>query len=195
MFDFRAHGRSAGRITTLGALERKDVQAAVGYALSRGSSRVGLLGFSMGGRAAILSASSIPRVNAIVCDSAPVRLSTAISKKLITQKNPAWLSHIAAFLSLAGASLLSGINLFRAEPLHQAGRLSGIPTLLIYGGKDPYITSSEIERMVSAAGEHAQIWIVPEAGHRDVEKYRQEEYKQMIKDFFHKNLQLPPEES
>ena len=45
MFDFRAHGRSRGRIGTIGAIERKDVQAAVNYAVSLGSKRIWLAGF------------------------------------------------------------------------------------------------------------------------------------------------------
>lgn len=56
MFDFRAHGRSEGNLTTIGTLEVSDVRAAIDFALARKSEQVGLLGFSMGGRTALLTA-------------------------------------------------------------------------------------------------------------------------------------------
>ena len=56
MFDFRNHGRSEGNITSLGALEVLDAEAAMQYARLRGSEKTGLLGFSMGGRVALLTA-------------------------------------------------------------------------------------------------------------------------------------------
>ena len=55
LFDFRAHGRSAGTITTFGFLERWDVLGAVKFLQDRQIHRIGLLGFSLGGISAILS--------------------------------------------------------------------------------------------------------------------------------------------
>lgn len=188
MFDFRAHGRSGGHIGTIGALERKDVRAASQFVLARDSSRIGLLGFSMGGRAAILSAPLIPQVKAIVCDGGPARLTTSIAGRLTGRKYPPLLSKAFACLAVAGGSLLSGINLFRVEPLFQARRLVEIPTLFIYGGMDPFITSDEINKMVTDAGQKAEAWIVPQAGHRDVDQYLPKEYMRVILDFFKKTL-------
>jgi dienelactone hydrolase len=53
MFDFRAHGRTAA---SSGYLERQDALAAVEFLRARGIERIGLLGFSMGGSVAMLSA-------------------------------------------------------------------------------------------------------------------------------------------
>ena len=45
LFDFRAHGRSAGWQATFGCRERGDVQGALAFLKSRGMQRIGALGF------------------------------------------------------------------------------------------------------------------------------------------------------
>ena len=188
MFDFRAHGRSGGRISTIGALERKDVLGAVNYAVSRGSRRIGLLGFSMGGRAAILSAPLSPEVNALISDGGPARLITAISRDLALRRIPLPVSKILAAMILIGASILSGTNLFRREPLYQAKLLINKPVFFIHGEKDPFITKNEIEKMVRDAGDKAELWSVPEAGHRNIDESRPDEYIHKVIGFFEKTL-------
>ncbi|MGH3276031.1 MAG: alpha/beta fold hydrolase, partial [Streptosporangiaceae bacterium] len=46
-FDFRGHGRSGGQ-STIGDLEIKDLDVAVGYARELGYARIATVGFSMG---------------------------------------------------------------------------------------------------------------------------------------------------
>lgn len=183
LFDFRAHGRSAGKITTMGALERADVKSAVEFARERGSTWIALLGFSMGGRAAILSAPQIPEVAAVISDGAPARLSTAATQDLHLRGLPLPLAALLSRMMLLGASILSGVNLFKEDPIHQAGKLCGIPILFINGEQDLYITRVEIEKMVHDAGPLASLWSVPEAKHRNIEVTRPQEYLQRILSF------------
>jgi pimeloyl-ACP methyl ester carboxylesterase len=183
LFDFRAHGRSAGNITTMGALERADVKAAVRFARLRGSTWIALLGFSMGGRAAILAAPHIPEVAAVISDGAPARLSTAATQDLHLRGLPLPLAALLSRMMLLGASILSGVNLFKDDPIHQAGKLRGIPILFINGQQDLYITRDEMEKMVRDAGPLASLWSVPEAKHRNIEVTRPEEYLQRILSF------------
>ena len=70
-FDFRAMGKSEGKITTAGWKERGDFLAAVKYLRSRGMEKIGALGFSMGG-AVIIMANS-PDVDAIVTETKTIR--------------------------------------------------------------------------------------------------------------------------
>lgn len=192
-FDFRAHGRSAGLIGTIGALETRDAWAAVRFVLSRGTHSIGLFGFSMGGRVAVLAAPDCPQVQAVVCDGGPARLVTSITGKLTRDKVPHLLAALFANCAVAGASLLSGINLFREDPLYRAGRLQSTHSLFIYGSRDPFITKAEINRMTAPAGSHMQLWLVPEAGHRNIEKYRPQEYLETILNFFGRALEIPSE--
>ena len=95
---------------------------------------------------------------------------------------------VLAAMMLIGASILSGVNLFRTEPLYQAELLANKPVLFIHGENDPFITKNEIEKMVRVAGNKAKLWSVPEAGHRDIDLFRPDEYIHRVIDFFQETL-------
>lgn len=189
MFDFRGHNRSEGRCTTIGFLECKDAAAAIAFAQAQGSIRIGLLGFSMGGRVAIMTAAGDPRVNAIISDCAPARLSTAITNELVKRHIPRFIAAVFAFMAILGASLRCGVNLFIHEPIFQAEKLDGKPVLFIQGQKDPFITQDEFIQMTRHAGRDAHVWLVPEAGHCEIPQIRPDEYRSTVQDFFTKYLQ------
>jgi len=71
LFDFRHQGSSGGELTTLGFQERRDVIAAVRYALYQQAvvRPVILWGVSMGAAAALLAAADSPEVGAVISDS------------------------------------------------------------------------------------------------------------------------------
>lgn len=188
LFDFRAHGRSGGRVTSLGALETRDVRAAVNFTRAKGCDRIGLLGFSMGGRAAVMAAPSTPGVKAILVDGTPPRLVTAVTQNLCLRGVPLPISWLTARLMLLGASVLTGCNLFTHDPLFAARNITGIPVLFFHGEKDRYATISLVREMVECAGPHARLWLVPEAKHRDIEDTRPVEYLQKLITFFTENL-------
>ncbi|MEN6570655.1 MAG: alpha/beta hydrolase [Anaerolineaceae bacterium] len=188
MFDFRAHGRSSGSITTIGALEKRDALAALEFARTRGSRKMGLLGFSMGGRVAVLAGADSELVNAVVCDCGPARISTAVALNLIHRGVPAWFSRPLAWFLLFGASLRAGINIFSNEPLEAAKRLQGKPSLFLQGAKDPNILITETRRMVKNAGNCAQLWLVEDAGHRDISDIHPIEYRTRILEFFNLSM-------
>ncbi len=186
IFDFRAHGRSGGRITSMGARERADVIAAVNFAKNRSSKWIGLLGFSMGGRAALLAASMVPEVRAVISDGGPLRLATAAVQDLHLRKVPIPVAYILSGMMLVGASIISGVNLFKTDPFRQAKHLRGIPILFINGEQDLYTARSEMEKVLRDTGPSASLWSVPEARHRNIEKTRPDEYLERVIDFLEK---------
>lgn len=188
MFDFRAHGRSGGRLTSLGALEARDVRAAVNYTRARGCDRIGLLGFSMGGRAAILAATAHPGVQAVLSDGAPPRLVTAVTQNLCLRKVPLPVSWLTARMMLLGASIVTGCNLFTHDPLFASSELTGIPVLFFHGEQDRYAPNAQMREMLQKTGPTARLWLVPEAKHRDIENTRPTEYMQKLIAFFTENL-------
>jgi len=189
MFDFRAHGRSEGRLTSLGALEARDVAGALDFVRSRGSTRLGLLGFSMGGRAALLAAAQGLAVDALISDCGPLSLRTAVMADLRRRGLPYFLAAIVSLLILSGASLRLGCNLFVRDPLKQFSRIPPIPLLLIFGGRDPYTRLQEIDTIKKIAGANVQFWIEPEALHRQVDWLDPEEYLRRVIAFFDHHLQ------
>lgn len=188
MFDFRAHGRSAGRVTTIGYLERQDVLGAVAFLREKGLTRVGLLGFSMGARVALLTAPLCPEVRAVVADGGPARMLPAIAARIQERGFPRWLGVPFAWLTLAFTSLRVGANLFRYEPIHWVGKVAPRAILFIHGDRDQYVPAAEFEALVAAAGPPKEVWRVPEAGHRTVDQVYPEEYRRRLVDFFNRYL-------
>lgn len=188
MFDFRAHGRSSGRLTSVGALESRDVHAAIDFALAKGSQSVGLIGFSMGGRAAVLGAPYPPAVKAVISDGSPVRLITAVTQDLLLRKIPPALCRLLARMVLVGASVLTGVNLYRNDLFNAAHDLSGTPVLFIHGELDRYTTPAELKSLMQLVGPRARLWSVPEAKHRNIEDTRPAEYLEQVLTFMQENF-------
>ena len=71
LFDFRNHGASGGKISSIGYWERLDAEAAAAYALRQEGAPhpVILWGVSMGAAAALMAAAEDPQVNAVISDS------------------------------------------------------------------------------------------------------------------------------
>lgn len=182
MFDFRAHGRSEGRVSTVGYLERQDALGAVDFVRGQGIERIGLLGFSMGGMVAMLTAPICPEVKAVISDGGPARLFSAMTSWGVERGAPRWLASALAWLTLAATSLRLRANLFRYEPIRWVGKIAPRPILFIHGERDQYLP--DFDALVAAAGQPKQVWRVPEAGHRTVDQLYPAEYRRRVVAFF-----------
>lgn len=82
LFDFQAHGESQGRHITFGYLESKDARAALSFLRSNiQGERIGVIGVSMGGAAALLASPPL-EANAIVIEMVYPTIDQAISNRL-----------------------------------------------------------------------------------------------------------------
>lgn len=189
MFDWRAHGRSAGSVTTLGYHERYDLIAAVEFAKSKGARRIGVLGFSMGGAVAVSTAAVTPSIDAVAIDGAFVHVLSAVAGGLIERGLADWLAYSLARLFLIMTNGRLGINLFEIDPVRWIDRIAPRPLLLIYGDRDPYVSKSEIDQLADRAKAPKEIWRVAEAAHRNIHVLRPEEYRIKLVQFFDQNLQ------
>ncbi len=188
IFDWRAHGRSDGQITTLGYDERYDLIAAVEYARARGTTKIGVLGLSMGGAVALSTTAICPDIDAVAADSAFVHIVTAVAAGLSERGLPDGLSYSIARLILVTAGLRLGKNLFEADPVRWIDRVAPRPLLLIYGERDPFAPRVEVELLCRRAGEPRDIWRVPQAAHREIQALQPDEYRQRVTRFFEDNL-------
>jgi pimeloyl-ACP methyl ester carboxylesterase len=186
MFDFRAHGRSPGNFSTVGYLERQDVQGAVQFVLSKGIQRIGLLGFSMGGIVSMLSTPICPEVMAIVSDGGPARLRTALREWCVERHIPRPLGVFLAWLVLCGVAMRLGVNIFRYEPVLWVGQIAPRPILFIHGEHDQYCP--DFDELWAAARPIKEAWRVSEAGHTTASQQFPEEYRRRVIEFFDKYL-------
>ncbi|NLE75616.1 MAG: alpha/beta hydrolase [Chloroflexi bacterium] len=189
MFDFRAHGRSEGQQVSMGPLERLDVQAAARFVQSRGVRRMGVLGFSMGGTAALLAAAECPLVQAVAVDGAFLHLEPALAASAQEQGLPGPLARALARITVAVALRL--LRLPTPRPAAQVGRIAPRPLLLIHGGQDRYVPLRDALTLYARAGSPKQLWLVGEAEHRRVHRCRPEAYAARLAGFFWQALADP----
>jgi len=186
LFDFRAHGRSEGKTISFGYLERQDALAAVEFLRGRGMRRIGLLGFSFGGIAAMLAAPICPDIAAVITDGGPARMRSAIAARGGELGAPRWLSVPLAWLIVAMASVRLRANLFRYEPVRWVGRISPRPILFVHAGRDQYLP--DFDDLYAAARAPKEVWRVPEAGHTKVSEVLPGEFERRMIAFFDKSL-------
>jgi len=184
MFDFRGHGRSDGQRVSMGALERLDLLGAVDYLRGRGIERVGVLGFSMGGVVAMSTAPHCEAVAAVVSDGGFSRLERAVAAGARERGFPALFTPLFGRVVVWLAGLRLGLRLAEADPVRWVDKIAPRALFIIHGGCDPYVSVEEARELYRRAGEPKELWIVPEAPHRQVDVHRPEEYRQRLLGFF-----------
>ena len=139
------------------------MQGAVAYVRNRGAGKIGLLGFSYGGIASMVSAPLCAEVSAVVSDGGPVRMQTAIAGRGVEWHFPRWFSTFFGWVIVSITSLRLGRNLFACNALRWVGRISPRPILFIHGEDDPYCT--DFDDLWDAAREPKEAWRLPGVGH------------------------------
>ena len=183
-FDFRGHGASDGNYTSLVYFERDDVLAALDYFRSRGISRVGLLGFSMGGAVALATAPLSPLVVGVISDCTFAELWHITHQAAWRRGVPEPFALVAGWLIVLLASIRLCANLFSADPVRWIGKIAPRPVLIMHGTADADAPVAEAHELFRAAREPKELWLVPGATHRQIEEVAREEYRRRVVEFF-----------
>jgi len=184
MFDFRGHGRSEGQHVSMGYYERQDLLGAVDYLQSRGIDQVGVLGFSMGGAVAMATAPHSEAIRAAVSDGGFARLSDAIAAGVREQGLPGFLASLVGHLIMWLMGLRLSCSLSGADPIRWVDKIAPRALFIIHGALDPFVAVEEARELYAVAGEPKEIWIVPEARHRQADRHHPEEYRHRVLAFF-----------
>jgi len=184
LFDFRGHGASGGDFTSLVYFERADVLAALDYLCARGITRVGLLGFSMGGAAALAAAPLSPLVVGVISDCTFAELWHVTRQAARRRGLPEPLASAVGWLIVLVASIRLRANLFSADPVRWIGKLAPRPVLIMHGAADADAPVAEAHQLFRAAREPKELWLVPGAAHRKIEEAAAEEYRRRVFEFF-----------
>jgi uncharacterized protein len=185
LFDFQAHGESTGKQITFGYLESRDAQAAVSFlrALAPGE-RIGVLGVSMGGAAALLASPPL-QINALVLEMVYPDINQAISNRL-TMRLGGWARVLTPLLAWQFRPRL-GVGSEALRPIDKVAGISA-PKLFIVGEQDQHTTLAESRQLFNGASEPKELWVVAGARHVDLCLVAQKEYAQRVLDFFGRNL-------
>jgi fermentation-respiration switch protein FrsA (DUF1100 family) len=136
----------------------------------------------------ISTAPQTDAIAAVVSDGGTVTLLEAIAAGSRERGLPGFLAVPIARLTLWLAGRWVGCNLADADAIRWVPRLAPRALLLIHGGRDPYVSTAAVKGLFAAAGEPKELWIVPEAGHRKVDKLRPDEYLKRVIGFFDRYL-------
>ena len=173
--DMRGHGESGGA-TTVGHEEVMDVAAAVTWARKLGYAAVVTVGFSLGGavvlREAALMAGTPGAVDAVASVSAPAfwyYRGTRIMRLAhwMVETTPG-----RALMRLRGTRISNRgwPDELPVAPAQAAGRLPGIPLLVVHGDADHYFPLEHPQAIVEearGAASRVDLWIEPGVGHAE----------------------------
>jgi uncharacterized protein len=165
-FDFRAHGLSDGRFTSVGHHETNDVLGAVEYVKQRPEvdvSRIGVVGFSMGAAASIQAAARCTDITALVADSAYATFLDAAkySFRLVTR----FPQFPIAPMAMRWAKWMVNVDASQLRPIDVIGQIAPRPVLIAHGAMDEIVPVRHARTLFQAAGEPKELWIDPDAHH------------------------------
>ncbi len=178
-FDFRSFGESEGNLTTAGAREIEDFNAAIRYLKSRKdiNHTFGAYGFSLS--AATFLMAEHKDVKAIVADSPYASIHDIITELY-------WYFGPLKYPFVWTTELYGRIFLGIDAGKHKAKVT--VPTLLIHGGADSQISARNSQKIYSTNKDMAELWIIPGVDHGMSYATNPKEYKRRVKEFFKKHL-------
>lgn len=181
LFDFRYFGQSQGSYSTAGAREIEDLIAAVKYLKSQGINEVGVWGFSMGGAVALMGASFIPEIKAVISEASYARLDLMAQE---LYRLP-FLDYPLAKLTSFWAKLFLGVDTSSTSPEKAALNIQK-PILLIHSKDDTMIPfdNALILQESLKHNSRAEFWFPENLAHGQFD----EAYSKKISDFFLRNF-------
>jgi len=188
--DFRGHGESGAAARTFGLNEALDAAAALAF-LRAGAPgrRVGLIGTSLGGAAALLGDDGPLPVQAMVLQAVYPDLRDAIYNRIAQR--------IGSALAMLGEPLLSyqswlryGVPPGRLAPLDAIRRYPG-PVLIIGGGADLSTPSVKTRALYDAAPGPKALWLLDGVGHVGTGSVWTDEYRRRVRALFARSLGEP----
>jgi fermentation-respiration switch protein FrsA (DUF1100 family) len=180
-WDFRAHGKSEGKFSSLGYYEVLDVKAALDFVRAQpGITHIGAWGGSMGAVTMIRAAARYPAIEALVADSPFVTLEEEMDLRV---PFPIMRSLIRLF-----AEQETGVDPALVRPVDDIGQISPRPVFLIQGMGDGMVPLNSAQRLYDAAGEPRQLWVEEDVPHLNMYAYYKERYTKRVIKFFDEDL-------
>jgi fermentation-respiration switch protein FrsA (DUF1100 family) len=191
LFDFRAHGGSAGRATSFGWLERRDLEGALAFLGQQPdvpARPYGVYGVSMGASVALVTAARDERIGAVAADSPYADLGDNLGRHL-TLMYPLLPKVPFHWFVLATYRLRFGVWPSRMSPVHSAAALSPRPLLLIQGSDDPRMPIEAAAAILANARQPKELWVIRGAGHLEGFSLDPARYLDRLRRFFELHLQ------
>ena len=188
--DFRGHGGSAPAPRTFGLYEARDAAAALTFLRANAPDRrVGVIGTSLGGAAALLGDDGPLPVQAMVLQAVYPDLSRAITNRI---------ARVAGWpFARIGEPLLSyqswpryGVPPSRFAPINGLRRFRG-PVLIIGGTADKNTTVADTIALYRAAPGTKELWLLKGVGHAATGSVFTNDYRNRVQALFATSLGPP----
>lgn len=185
VFDFQAHGESAGSGITFGYLESRDAKAAVEFARRYfGTDKIAAIGGSLGGAAMLLAQPEL-NVRAMVLESVYPTITEAVEDRCEIVAGPA--ARVLAPLLTCQLRPRIGCCARDLSPIERVANIR-IPKLILYGAEDQHTKVSESREIFRRAAEPKEQWEIAGAAHIDLHQFAPRAYEERVLRFLDRYL-------
>lgn len=187
LFDFRAHGGSAGRTCTYGLHEMHDVLAVANWlktARPDQSRRIVGLGSSLGSLALIRAAATTPAIDALILDS------PFVSPRALAHDHMGRIPILGSAFAdvvLWWMSVWTGADFLRDGAEIEISKSAPRPIMVIHGDDDVIMPASHSRRLFELAAGPREIWMGP-GPHSNIITTEPEEYANRVMAFLQEHL-------
>ncbi len=174
-------------LASMGYHERKDVSAAVDYALKeKKAGTVGILGFSMGAATAIMSMADDKRIQAGLFSSAYANFIDEMAE--VGERDFGLSRSPILSLAIRMINIRGNMDLYEVIPERDIARISPRPVFIMHCDGDDYVDYSHAKRLYAAAADPKELWTVQCDRHEYIWNANPAKAEQVVTDFFSRNL-------
>lgn len=185
--DFRGHGESAVEDHSFGLFEARDAKAAFEWLKAKQQGgKVGVVGLSLGGAAALLGDEGPLPADALVLQAVYPDIRRAIYNRLNSRAGVVPATLMEPLLSYQSWPR-QGVSPTRLSPIEAVPRYKG-PLFVIGGEEDRYTPPVETSAMAAAHKSKAELWLIPNLDHAAVSLGDDPQYRRRVLAFFNAQL-------
>ena len=188
--DFRGNGASPPSAHSFGWIESRDAHAAFEWLRrAQHGARIGVIGISMGGAAALLGTDGPVPADALVLQAVYSDIRHTIRNRMASMMTRFPATCFEPLLSYQ-SRLRFGVWPSRLSPIKAVARFRG-PVLVLGGASDPFTPPDETRRLYEAVPGARELWIVPDESHEGMSELRSVEYRERLLSFFQRTIGVP----
>lgn len=188
LVDFRAHGNSGGKITTIGAREPEEVKLAYDHILQKGEQNIFLYGISMG---AVVVAKAVSeydlKPSGVFLDIPFESLQAHLRARARMQGFSGIGEKPFGFLVTMWIGIERKFNAFKFQTTRYVSKIN-CPVLLQWGAKDEYVLKIETDKVYAAIlSPEKKLVIYENAGHQSLLQNEQGTWRKEVEKFLSDN--------
>jgi uncharacterized protein len=185
--DFRGHGESSPSGKSFGLFEAQDAHAALTWLRQHHpASRVGVIGFSLGGAASLLGGEGPLDVDAMVLEGVYPDIRHAIFNRLASRLGKPVATLAEPLLSYQSIPRF-GTPPSAIAPIRALAQVH-VPIMIVGGGNDVNTPPEETRAMYAAVQSHGELHILPGISHDDLGQTLPSDFQAALLQFLDRNL-------